>query len=277
LGPYKEGIGQFISPAYPPNFYSQPWDSLGLDHEQDFTAPPPTPQLDWNFFSLDEPQPSGHFQEDMWHDPQNLQLDCLRPSGPLDEGSEQHSSVQLPTLYNNYSEESRTSIPFQRGGWSEPQNIDLDLLQPPSEPLHEDTQQHSSVALEPTLQNLYSIESESQPQSFGPFQEGEWPDLQSPHLDWSQPSELFHEKFQYSSGQSSTMQNLDSQDLQPQRPLQEGRWSNPQNFHLDGSHWQPEGLFQWEECIEQFAAARQKTTHPITISFWDRKQERVER
>jgi hypothetical protein len=267
-GLYKEGIGQSISPAYPPNFYSQPWDSLGLDHQQNFTAPPPTPQLDWQNISLDGTQPSGHFQEDIWHDPQNLQLDYLRPSGPLDEDSEQHSSAQLLTLYNIYSEESQTSIPFQEGTWSDPQNVNLDWPQP-SEPVHEDSQQHSSAAQSSTLQNLYSVES--QPQPSGPFQKGDCPDLQNLHLGWSQPSELFHENFQYSSAQSSIMQNLDSQDSQPTRPLQEGCWPDPQNFHLDGSHWQPSGLFQWEECIGQFVAARQKAAHPITIFFWDRK------
>lgn len=283
--PYKleEGIGQFISPAYPPNLYAQPWDSLGIGHEQDFTAPPPTPQFDWQNFSLEGPQPSGHFQEDIWHDPQDLRLDCLQPSGPLYESSEQQSSAQLPALHNIYSEEPQTHrpMPFQKGGWSERQNqnINLDLLLPPSEPL---PQQHSSVAQEPALPNLlHSVESESRPQpsGSGPFQEGEWPDMQNLHLDWSQPSEeLFHENFQYpSTAQSSTMQNLDSQDLQLPRPLQEGCWPDPQNFHLDGSHWQPAEFFQWEECIKQFAAARQNTAHPITISFWDRKQERVER
>jgi hypothetical protein len=99
--------------------------------------------------------------------------------------------------------------------------------------------------------------------------------LQNLHLDWSLPSEPFHEDSQYSSAQSLTMHNFDSEGSQPSRPLQEGCWPDPQNFHLDGS--QPSGLFQWEECIGQFAAAREKTTHPITISFWDRKYEKEKR
>jgi hypothetical protein len=384
--PYKEEIGQFISPPHPPNFNSYclrpAWDPLWLDHEQDFTAPPPTPQLDWQFFSLDGPQLSGPFQEDIQQfispqqpDPQNLHLDCIQPSGLLDEGSQQHSSTQLPTLYNLYSEESQRSRHFQEGSWSDPQNVHLDWLQPsgpfhadsgqqfsaqsstlqdlysvelqpsrpfqegdrpdlqnphldwslPSEPFHGDSGQHSS-AQSSTLQNLYSVESQlsgpfqegdwsdlqnlhmdcslpSEPlhgnseqhssaqsstlqnlysvesQLSGPFQEGDWPELQNLHVDWSLPSGPFHENSQYTSAHSPTMQNFDSEDSQPSRPvsgpLQEGCWPDPQNFHLGGS--QPSGLFQWEESIGQFAAARQKTTHPITVSFWDRKYERVKR
>ena len=287
--PYKEGIEQFISPAHPPNLYShllRPWDPFWPDHEQDFTAPPPTPQLDWQTFSLDGPQPprdSGPLQEDIWQfispqqpDPQNLHLDCIQPSGPSDEHSQRHSSTRLPTLYGPYSEESQTSRPFQEGSWSDPQNsIHLDWLQP-SKLFHEDSEQDSSSAQPPTSQDFYSVEPQPQ---LGPFQEGDWPDLQNLHLDWSQPgpSELFHENSPYSSTQSSTMQNLDSEDSQMSRPLQGSCWSDPQNLHLDGSHWQTPGLFQWEECIEQFAAARQKTTHPVTISFWDRIYERVKR
>jgi hypothetical protein len=367
-GPYNEGIGQFISPAHPPNFYShwlRPSDPFRLDHEQDFTAPPPTPQLDGQIFSLQVPQPSRPFQEDIWQfispqQPQNLHLGCMQPSGPSDEGFQQHSSAQLPTLYNLYSEESQTSRPFQEGGGPDPQNFHLGWLQPP-EPFHEDSEQHSSTQL-PTLQNLYSVESQpsrpfqegdcdlqnlqldrrlssepfhgdseqhysahlptlqnrysfqeadwpelqnlqldwpmpSEPfhedserhsfaqaptlqnpysvesQASRPFLEADWPDLQNRQLDWSLPSELFHEDSQYTSVHSPTMQNFNSEDPQQSRPLQEGCRPDPQNFHLDGS--QPSGLFQWDECIGQFAAVRQKTTHPVTISFWDRKYERV--
>ncbi|KAF8502609.1 hypothetical protein F5888DRAFT_1665480 [Russula emetica] len=279
-GPYI-GIRQFISPALPPNSYSysswlRPSDPSWLDHEQDFTAPPPNPQPDWQNFSLDGPQPSGPFQEGIWQfispqqpDPQNLHLDYIQPSGPSDGYSEQHSSAQLATLYNLYSEQSQTSRPFQEGGLSDPQNVHLDWLQP-SEPFHGDSEQHSS-AQSHTSQNLYSVES----QPSRPFQEGDWPGLQDLHLNWSLPSELLHEDSQYSSAQLSAMQNLDWEISQPPRPLQEGCWPDPQNFHLDGSR--PSEPEEWEECIGQFAAARQKTTHPITISFRERKYERVKR
>jgi hypothetical protein len=355
-GPCKEGIGQFISPEHPPNFYSHCLRSWG--HEQDFTAPPSAPQLDRQNLSLEGPQPSGPFQEDIGQfispqqpDPQNLHLDCVQPSGPSEEDSEQHSSAQLPTLYNLYSEESQTSRPFQEGGLSDPQNVHLDRSQP-SEPFHEDSGQDFS-AQSSTLQNLYSVES----QPSRPFQGYDWPDLDlsllsepsyegsytsahSPttqnlhsvesHLsrhfqgyDWpdldlsllsepsyegsytsahlptvqnlhsveSQPSRPFQGydwpdldlsllsepsyEGSYTSAHSPTMQNFDSEDSQPSRPLQEGCRPDPQNFHLDGS--QPSELFHWEECIGQFAAARQMTTHPIKVSFWDRNYERVKR
>jgi hypothetical protein len=325
-GSYNEGIGQFISPAHPPNcsHWLGPSGPFRMDHEPDFTAPPPTPQLDGQMFSLHVPQPSRPFQEDIWQfispqqpDPQNLHLGCIQPSGPSDDDSQRHSSAQLPTLYNLYSEGSQTSRPFQEGGWPDPQNFHSDLLQP-SELFHEGSEQHSSTQ-SPTLQNLYSVESQpsrpfqegncdlqklnwplpselfdedSEQHSFAqsstlqnlysvesqpsrPFRESNWPDLQNPQLDWSLPSELFHEDSQYSSVRSPTMQNFDPEGAQPSRPFQESYWPDPQNFHLDGS--QPSGLVQWEGYIGQFAAARQKTNHPVTISFWDRKYERVKR
>ena len=253
LGFYNDGIGQFIPAEHPPNLHShrlQSLDPFWLDHEQDYTAPPPTPQLDWQGFSLDGPQMSGPFQGDTWQfmspqqlDPQNLHWDGTQPSQPLDEVPGQYSSARLPVLYNIHSEESQPLMPFQEDGWSDPQNVHLDWLQP-SEPFHE----HS-------------------------FQEGDWADLQNPHLDWSLPPEPFHETSQYSSAQSPpTLQNLYSEGLQPLRPLQGACWPDQQNIPLDGS--QPSGFFQWEECLGfgPFAAARQRTTHPITISFWDRKK-----
>jgi len=276
-GPYKEQISQLVSPTHPPIFHShwpQSWDPVWLDHEQDFTAPPPTPQLDWQNFSLDGPQPPGHFQKDIWQfspsqqpGPQNLRLDCTQPSGSSHGYSEQHSSAQLPTLYNHYSEEPRPSRPFQEGGWSDPQGVHLDWLQP-SESFRVHEQRSSAQST--TSQNLYSVAS----QPSRPVQEGgHWPELQNLHSDWSLPLGPFHEDSQYPSAQP---QNLDSEGSQPWRPLQEGCWPDPQNFHLDGS--QPSGLFQWGECgIGHFAAARQRTVHPITISFWDRKCERVKR
>ena len=374
-GPYKEGIGQFISPAHPPDFSLpclRPWDSLLPDHAHDFTAPLPAQQLDWQNVSLDEPQPSGTFREDIFPDSQNLHLDSIQPSaGPSGEGSQQLFSAQLPTQYNHYSGESQTSRPLHEGDWSDLQNVHLDLLQP-SEPFHEDSGQHFSTQSS-TLQDLYSVESqpsrpfqdvgycdpqnphldwslpsellyedseqhssaqsstlqnihsvESQPsrpfqegdgrdlqnlhldwslpsESFDgdseqqssaqsstlqnlysveslvsrPFQAGEWPDLQNLQVDWSLPPEPFHEDSQSTSAHSHTMQNFDFEDSQPSGHLQASCWPDPQNLHLDGS--QPSGLFQWEECIGQFAAARQKTTHPITIYFWDRKHGRVRR
>ena len=297
--PYKEGIEQFISPEHPPNLYShspQPWNPSLLDHEQDFTAPPSAPQLDWQNFPLEGPQPSGpsSLQEDTWQfilpqqsEPQGLHLDRrIEQSGLSDgEGSEQHSfAAQLPLLYDLYSEESQASGPFQEGGWSDPQNAHLDWLQPASGPFHElegFQQQSSSTAQLPTLQNLYS--EDSQPQPSGSFQrEGDdWPDLQNLHLDyWSQqpplPELLFHEDgFEQHSSAQSTLQSLESEDYsQPPRPiLREDRWPDPQNVRLEdvSQHWQhPSGLFLWEECIAQFVAARQKTAHPVTISFWER-------
>jgi hypothetical protein len=88
----------------------------------------------------------------------------------------------------------------------------------------------------------------------------------------------------------SAMQVIDAQDSQrsgcESQELEGHRLAPAQNFHLDGSHWQwhwqPSGLSSlwehWEECIRRFAAARQETGRPsITISFWDRKNEKVER
>jgi hypothetical protein len=287
LGPqaHEEGIGQFMSPAHFPNLYPEshglwPWNQNPSwpDHEQNHTAP--TPQLS---LPMDRPQPSGFLpQEDTWQftspqqpdsDPQNLRLpvDLIQPS--------------------------------------------VDWVQP-SEPLqallHGDSRQHSSAAQPPTtLQNpYYSVDSQlALPSEPVQVKESDWPDsdsaLQNLHHDpgpyWSQQQppglQVFHQgsDFQYSLPgssvqlESSAMQVIDAQDPQQsgREPQElEGRWPAPaQNFHLDGSHWQwqwqPSGLSSrwehWEECIRRFAAARQETGRPITISFWDRKNERVER
>ena len=212
-----------------------------------------------------EPQPSIPFQEGDWPGLQSLQFDRSLPSRPFLEDSEQLSSALSPSLQSLYSVESQPSIPFQEGDGPGLQNPQLDWPLP-SESFHEDFRYSSAQS--PTLQSLYSVES----QPSIPPQEVDLPG-QNLQLDPSLPSELFYEDSQHSSAQApTTVQNLDSEDSQLQRPLQEGHLPDPQN--LDESP--PSEDLQWEECIGQFVAARQRTTRPITIFFWDRKCERAE-
>jgi hypothetical protein len=262
--------------------WSLPLEPFREVSEQLFSPQSPTGTLQ-SLYSV-ESQPSIPFQESDWPGLHNLRLDWPLPSVPFHEDS-QYSSAQSPTEQSLYSVESQPSIPFREGDWPGLQSLRLDWPLP-SEPLHEDSQYSSAQS--PTLQSLYSVES----QPSIPFQEGDGPDLQNFQLDWSLPSDHFHEQdssaqpptlqslssvesqpsipshedSQYSSAQSSTVQNIDSEDSQPPGPFREGYLSDP-----DGS--QSSEDFQWEEGFGLFAAARQKITHPITISSWDRKDE----
>ncbi len=262
-GPFQEG--GWLDPQ---NFHLDFSQTLRPheDTETYSSVQSPTMQSLYSVESL--PSRPSSFQEDSWPNSQNLHFDWLQPSGPFHEDSEQYPSVQSHAMQSLHSEESQPLRPFQEGGLPDPQNFHSDWSRP-SGPFHEDSEQHSTQS---PIQNLY-LEA---PQPSRPFQEGGWLDPQNFHLDWSLPSELSHEDSeQYCLVQSPTMQSLYSEESRSSRPFQEGGWPDLQNFYVDQS--QTSGLSQWEECIVEFAAERQKIHHPITLSFWDRKYERVGR